>query len=159
MFIFTVFDQRYLFWANLAPKFKIICEIIFSKTVSQVLSIFCRSRFINIFFVKSIFSEPWNHQKLNISRPIYFLKISAPYFADLIFTNKLAGFFLQNSFPTTWSFFHDCKITHLGVIFQHKNYYYNFFQEWLFNFKAILKTCFKSLYHKIDQKWWFYSFK
>ena len=116
---------------------------IFSKTVSQVLSIFCRSRFISNFFVKSIFSEPWNHQKLNISRPIYFFKISAPYFEDLIFTNKLEGFFLQNSFPTTWSFFHDRKVTHLGVIFQHK---------------IIIITFFKSGY-LISTQYWKYALK
>ena len=42
--------------------------------------------------VKSIFSEPKNQQKLNISRPIYFTKISAHHFVGLICTNKLEGF-------------------------------------------------------------------
>ena len=54
-------------------KFCEICEIIFFKTVCGIVLIFCRSRFMNDFFVKNIFLEPWNHQKLK-SWPIFFLK-------------------------------------------------------------------------------------
>ena len=68
--------------------------------------------------------------KLNTSRPIYFLKISAHRFDDLIFTNKLEGlFFQQKIFSLTWSFFLDCKTLNLGVIFLHKKLiFYTFFQ-------------------------------
>ena len=75
-----------------------ICEIIVSKTVCGIFLIFCRSSFINNFMVKNSFSEPKNQQKLNISRPIYFKKISAYRFLGLICTNKLEGFFFENNF-------------------------------------------------------------
>ena len=54
-------------------KFCEICEIIFFKTVCGIFLIFCRSRFMNDFFVKNNFLEPWNHQKLK-SWPIFFKK-------------------------------------------------------------------------------------
>ena len=101
--------------------YDMICEIIVSKTVCGIFLIFCRSSFINNFMVKNNFLEPKNHQKLNISRPIYFLKISAHCFVDIICTNKLEEFFFQKIFLLrTWSFFHDWKTTDLGVISSHK---------------------------------------
>ena len=44
------------------------------------------------------FSEPKNQRKLNISRPVYFKKISAHRFVGLICTNKLEGFFFRKCF-------------------------------------------------------------
>ena len=38
----------------------------------------------------------------------------------------------------TWSFFDDCKTTHLGVINLPKKLVLHIFQVWLFNFNAIL---------------------
>ena len=70
--------------------YEIICEIILSKTVCGIFLIFCRLRFINNFVMKNKFSEPQNHQKLNIWRPIYFKKISAYGFADLICTDLIS---------------------------------------------------------------------
>ena len=52
--------------------YKIICEIIVSKTLCGIFLIFGRSSFINNFMVKSNFLAPRNHQKLNILKPIYF---------------------------------------------------------------------------------------
>ena len=77
--------------------YKMICEIIFSKTVCGIL-IFCRLSFINYFMVMNSFSEPKNQRKLNISRPVYFKKISAHRFVGLICTNKLEGFFFRKFF-------------------------------------------------------------
>ena len=54
---------------------------------------FLSIEFFNDFMVKNNFSEPKNHQKLNISRPIYLKKISAHRFVGLICTNKLKEFF------------------------------------------------------------------
>ena len=48
---------------------EVIREIIVSKTVCVKFLIFCGSSFINNFIVKNNFSEPFNNQKLNISRP------------------------------------------------------------------------------------------
>ena len=46
--------------------------------------------------VKNNFSEPKNHQKLYISRSIYFLnKIPARRFVGLLCTNKLEIFFFE----------------------------------------------------------------
>ena len=73
--------------------YEMICEIIVSKTVCGIFLIFCRSSFINNFFVKNNFSEPKNQRKLKNSRPIYFLKISTHRFVGLICTNKLEGLF------------------------------------------------------------------
>ena len=50
----------------------------------------------------------------------------------------------------TWSFFHDCKTTHLDVIFLNKKLnLYIFFQKWLFDFNAILQTSFKIYLEKL----------
>lgn len=53
----------------------------------------------------------------------------------------------------------DCKNTDLGLIFFNKNYFYIFFQVWLFDFKIKLKTCFKKLFIKTVKNSWFYSFR
>ena len=120
--------------------YEMICEIIVSKMVCGICFIFCWSSFINNFMVKNNFLKPRNHQKLNISKPIYFEKISAHRFVDLICTNKLEEFFFQKIFLSrTWCFFHDCKTTNLGIIFFHKKFH-TFFQGWLFNFNIILKA-------------------
>ena len=100
--------------------YEMICKIIVSKTLCGIFFIFCRSSFINNFMVKNNFLEPKNHQNLNISRPIYFKKISAHRFVGLICTNKLeAVFFLK-----MWSFFRNCKTTNLCFIFFHKKWFY-----------------------------------
>ena len=97
-----------------------IYKIIVSKTLCGIFFIFFRSSFINNFMVKNNFLEPKNHQNLNISRPIYFKKISAHRFVGLICTNKLeAVFFLK-----MWSFFRNCKTTNLCFIFFHKKWFY-----------------------------------
>ena len=93
--------------------YKMICEIIFSKTVCGIFLIFCRSSFVNNFMVKNNFLEAKNHRKLNISRPIHFKKKFAQRFVVLICAKK-------KFFSRSWSFFHDCKSTNLGVIFFHK---------------------------------------
>ena len=57
-------------------------------------------------------------------------------------------FFRKIFFSRTWSFFHHCKTTNLGLIFFHKKIILYFFQVWLFNFNTVLKTCFKNLFRK-----------
>ena len=73
--------------------YNMICEITASKTVCGIFLIFSRSSFIYNFMMKNSFQEPKNRRKLNISRPIYFKKISAHHFAGLTCTNKLEGIF------------------------------------------------------------------
>ena len=105
--------------------YKMICEIIVSKTMCVYLS-----SFINNFMVKNSFSEPKNQRMLNISRPIYFKKISAHRFVGLICTNKLERFFFRKTFfSRTWSFIHDCNTTNLGGIFFHKKIILYFFSR------------------------------
>ena len=107
---------------------KMICEIIVSKTLCGIFLIFCWSSFINNFMVRNSFSEPKNKRKLNISRAIYFEKISAHRFVVLICTNKREGFFFRkNFFSGTWSFFHDYSTTNLGAIFPRKKIILYFF--------------------------------
>ena len=124
-------SSNYLVFNPILQKFyEMICEITVYKTIRGIFLIFCRSSFINNFMVKNNFLEPKNHRKLNISRPIYFKKISAHRFVDLICTNKLEEFFFQKIFLSrTWSFFHDCKTTNLGVIFFHKKLISYFFSR------------------------------
>ena len=108
--------------------YKMICEIIVSKMVCGIFLIFCQLSFISNFMMKNNFLEPKNHWKLNILRPIYCKKISAHCFVDLICTNKLEDFFFQKVFLSrTWSYFHDCKTTNLGIIFSNKKLISYFF--------------------------------
>ena len=61
---------------------------------------FLSIEFFNDFMVKNNFSEPKNHQKLNISRPISIKKNFAHRFVGLICTNKPeeSFFFFENFF-------------------------------------------------------------
>ena len=128
-------------------KFCEICEIIFFKTVCGIVLIFCRSRFINDFFVKNIFLEPWNHQKLKSWPIFFFLKVSAQFFENLIFArSKLEGFFF-NLLHLLGAFFMAANLLN----FLHKKLILYFFQVWLFNFNAILKICFKMYYRKLTK--------
>ena len=134
--------------------YKMICEIIVSKTVCGIFLIFFRSSFISNLTVKNNFSESKNHRKLNISRPIYFWKISAYRFVGLICTNKLEKFVFQKNFLSrTWSFFHECKTTNLDVIFFHKILILHLCPKVIFNFNIILKTSYKNLFRKTLKKW------
>ena len=83
---------------TLQKFYEMICEIIITKMVCGIFLSFCQSRFINNFMVKSNFSKPYNHRKLNISRTICFKKISTHRFEDLIHTNKLDRFFFEQHF-------------------------------------------------------------
>ena len=78
--------------------YEMICEIIVSKTVCGIFLIFCRSSFINNFMVKNNFLEAKYHRKLNISEPIYFLKISAYLLVDLNCTISCKNFFFKKIF-------------------------------------------------------------
>ena len=116
--------------------YKMICEIIVSKTMCGIFLIFYRSSFINNFMVKNGFSELKNQRMLNIwdiyfiLLPIYFKKISAHRFVGLICTNKLERFFFRKTFfSRTWSFIHDCNTTNLGGIFFHKKIILYFFSR------------------------------
>ena len=114
----------------LQKLYEMICEIIVSKTICRIYLIFYRSSFINNFMAKNNFLEPKNHQKLNVSKYIYFRKISAYRFVGLICTNKLEiYFFLKKFFSRTWSFFQDCKTNNLGIIFPQKNNFILFFSR------------------------------
>ena len=110
--------------------YKMICEIIVSKTVCGIFLIFCRSSFINNFMVKNSFSEPKNQRKLNISRPVYFKKVSAHRFVGLICTNKLEGFFFEKKFfQGLGAFFTTATILIWGAILFHKKIILYFFSR------------------------------
>ena len=102
--------------------YKMIYEMIVSEKLCGIFLIFCGSIFINNYMVKNSFLKPKNQRMLNISRPIYFKKISVHRFVRLTCTNKLKGFFSR-----TWSFFHDSNMTNLGVNFIHKKIILCFF--------------------------------
>ena len=55
--------------------------------------------------MKNNFSELWNHEKLNISRTIYFEKNFPHRFEGIIFTDKLEGFFFSKIY-----FFKDLEL-------------------------------------------------
>ena len=86
------------FKKTLQKFYKMIWEIIVSKTVCGIFLIFCRSIFINNFMAKNSFSEPKNQRKLSISRSIYFKENSTHGFVGLICTNWLEGFFFEKFF-------------------------------------------------------------
>ena len=118
------------FYPILQKFYEMICEIMVSKTLCGIFLIFCPSSCINNFMVKNSFSKPKDQWKLNISRPIYFKKISSHRFVGLIYTKKLEGFFFwKNFFSRTWSFFHDCNTTNLGVFFFQKKLIFYFFSR------------------------------
>ena len=109
--------------------YKMICEIIVSKTVSGIFLIFCRSSFINNFIVKNSFSEPKNQRKLNISR-LFIQKIfPTPFCRSYLYKQAGRIFFRKKFFSRTWSFFHDCNNTNLGCHFvPQKNNFILFFK-------------------------------
>ena len=108
--------------------YKMICEIIVSKTVCGIFLIFCQSSFINNFMVKNSFSEPKNQRKLNISRPIYLKKISAHRFVGLICTNKLKGIFFRNFFFQGLRAFFTTTTQLIWRHFFQKKQFYTFFK-------------------------------
>ena len=116
-----------------------IFEMIFCKTMCRIFLIFCRSRFI----VKNNFSEPWNYQKLNISRPIYFLKNSAHRFEDLVFTSWKN--FFQKKLITYLELFSRLRNHSYGRNFFTQEINFTLFQVWIFTFNSTLKACFTSL--------------
>ena len=95
------------------PILQKFCEMIceFSKTVSMIYVIFCRSWFINNFVVKDNFSEPRNLPKLNFSRPICFkfpctVKLEGIFskiffFIDLEFFSRLQNHSFRRHFLQT----------------------------------------------------------
>ena len=108
--------------------YKMICEIVVSKTGAE-FSWFLSFKFLK-FLVKDNFLEPKNYRKLNISRPIYFLKFSAHRFVGLICTNKLEGFFFRKyCFQGLGAFFTTAKTTNLDVIFFLKKLMLNVFSR------------------------------
>ena len=68
---------------------KMIYEIIFSETACGISLNFFWSSFICNFMVKNSFSQPKNQRKLDISRPIYFLKNSTSFCRSYLY--KQAG--------------------------------------------------------------------
>ena len=107
---------------------KMIFEIIYCKTISWIFLTFCRLHFISNFEVKNNFSEPWDYQKLNISRRMYFKEISAHRFQDLICTNKLESKFFK-SFLNFFRGLSKLQNTYLGVSFLHKKMILYFFSR------------------------------
>ena len=87
--------------------YKLICELIVFKIECGIFLIFCRLSFIKNFMMKNSFSEPKYQRKLNISRPIYFKKISAYHLVGLICISNPEGFFFfeKNFFQGLAAFF------------------------------------------------------
>ena len=111
---------------------KMIFEIIYCKTVSWIFLTFCRLHFINNFEVKNNFSEPWDYQKLNISRRMYFKEISGHRFQDLICTNNVESKLFKsffNFFPKTWSSFKIAKHVFGREFFAQKSNFILFFKS------------------------------
>ena len=146
----------------LQKLYEMICEIIVSKTICGIYLIFYRSSFINNFMAKNNFLEPKNHQKLNVSKYIYFRKISAYRFVGLVLSVQISWkyiFFWKKFFQGLGAFFKTAKQIIWASFFHKKIILYFFFQGWLFNFNITSKTCFKNLFGKTVKKWWFYCFK
>ena len=104
--------------------YEMIFEIIVSKMVGGIFLIFCRSSFISNFIVKNNLLEPKNYRKLNISSPIYFKKVSAHIFVDLICTNKLDEYFFKKFFfQGLRAFFTTAKPLIWASFFSTQNYF------------------------------------
>ena len=111
--------------------YEIICEIIFSKTVCGIFLIFCRSRFINNFFMKNKFSEPYKSPKVKHLEAHLFLKNFRIRFcrSNLHRSYKLEGFFFSKIFFFFQiSFFRTPKTSHLDVKFLLKKCFTLFFK-------------------------------
>ena len=132
---------------------EMICEIIVYKTVCGIFLIFSRSSFINNFIVKNHFLRSWNHRNWNISRSIYYQKISAHSFEDDICTNKLEeSFFQKTFFQVLETFLRLQNHWFEPHFFPQKINIILFFKVWLLNFNTILKTCFTNLFRKTGSK-------
>lgn len=79
-------------------------DIIVSKPVGGIFLIICRSRFINN-LLWWMFQDRKISKNFNISRSIYFKKISAHRFEDLVCANKLERFFFFFNFQGPGAFF------------------------------------------------------
>ena len=118
---------------TLQKLYKTICEIIVSETMCGIFLIFYRLSFINNFMVKNGFSESKNQRESNISRPIYFKKISAHRFVGLICTNKLEGFFSEKIiFQGLGAFFTTATRLIWASFFFHKKIILYFFSRVIF---------------------------
>ena len=103
-------SSKPLWFSPILQKFyKMICEIIISKTICRIFLFFCQSRFVNNFMEKNKFSEPQNHQMFNSSRSFYFEKLSAHGIEDLICRNKLDIFLFEKFFFKDLDFFSSLK--------------------------------------------------
>ena len=123
--------------------------------VCVIFLIFCWTSFIN--FIEAQFFRTLKLLKLKYLEIHLFKKKkkSAHRFEEHICPSKLEEFFFfffrKKIISRTWGFFCDCKTTDLGLIFFHKKLILYFFQVWLFNFKIVLKTCFKNLFGKTEK--------
>ena len=109
------------FISTLQKFHEMIYKIIVSKILCRTFLVFFCLHFFKIISLWRTMSRKVKLWKFKISWNIYFLKVSAHYYEDFIFTNKLEEFFVPICFSRAWSFFHEYKTTNLGWIFCTKN--------------------------------------
>ena len=114
--------------------YKMINEIIVSKTVCGVFLIFCWSNFINNFMVKNSFSEPKKLAKNKyLETHSFWKKFRTPFCRSYLY--KYEGRILKKKKKIFFKdFFHDCSTTNLGVILFHKKIILYFFSRVLIQF-------------------------
>ena len=123
--------------------------------VCVIFLIFCWTSFIN--FIEAQFFRTLKLLKLKYLEIHLFKKkknlhiVLKNISAQVSWKNFFFFFFRKKIISRTWGFFCDCKTTDLGLIFFHKKLILYFFQVWLFNFKIVLKTCFKNLFGKTEK--------
>ena len=123
--------------------------------VCVIFLIFCWTSFIN--FIEAQFFRTLKLLKLKYLEINLFKKKNNLHIvlknisAQVSWKNFFFFFFRKKIISRTWGFFCDCKTTDLGLIFFHKKLILYFFQVWLFNFKIVLKTCFKNLFGKTEK--------
>ena len=106
---------------NLQNFYEMICETVVSKTVYRIswfvfflsvefyYKIYCEEQFFGTLKLPKL-KYPKTHLLFFKKNPHTVLKIMSPQIS-------WKEFFSKKSFSRTWSFFRDCKITKLGLIF------------------------------------------
>ena len=122
--------------------------------VCVIFLIFCWTSFINFIeaqFFRTLKLLKLKYLEINLFKKKNNLHIVLKNISAQVSWKNFFFFFRKKIISRTWGFFCDCKTTDLGLIFFHKKLILYFFQVWLFNFKIVLKTCFKNLFGKTEK--------
>ena len=84
--------------------------------VQQWFAQFFNSHWHNSSTLSSTIYQQWPAQFFNSHGQDFFFFLCWQNFSTVMFTVERIFFLKKTFFTRTWSFFHECQITHLGVI-------------------------------------------